>query len=235
MPFNKVQKAFGSKSLIHSHRTLSQDDINLLEIPEPPEIVNNKIDNQSNCGGGGSSYSGIADRRHSPSKSAYKSGTQQSNQQQSYQQSQSSTIFENDNESNLPETILGVSVASNEDKSTMNDLKNSNQKLENVRSMNVVVGFDGDFDKLIFWFTQELTEARRIMDSMKRMNATLEERLTNEMVSKRIAENVELIELRKTMVECENELHELRQQYIALRTKAETELDDEQRKLSSCF
>lgn len=81
---------------------------------------------------------------------------------------------------------------------------------------------------------QDLAEARNNLDSMKRMNATLEERLTNEMVSKRIAENVELIELRKTMVECENELHELRQQYIALRTKAETELDEEQRKLSSC-
>lgn len=116
-------------------RTLSQDDINLLEIPEPPEIVSNKVDNQSNLGGGGgsSSYSGIADRRNSPIKVAYKSGNQQLNQQQSYQQSQSSTIFENDNESNMPETILGISAASTEDKSTMNDLKNSVQKLENVR------------------------------------------------------------------------------------------------------
>lgn len=114
------------------HRTLSQDEINLLEIPEPPEIVANKIDNQSNCGGGSSSYSGIGDRRGSPSKIAYKGGGHQVNQQQSYQQSQSSTIFENDNESNMPETILGISAASTEDKSTMNDLKNSIQKLENV-------------------------------------------------------------------------------------------------------
>lgn len=120
--------------MILTDRTLSQDDINLLEIPEPPEIVSNKIDNQSNCGGGGStSYSGIPDRRNSPSKSAYKNGNQQSNQQQCYQQSQSSTIFENDNESNMPETVLGISTASTEDKSTMNDLKNSIQKLENVR------------------------------------------------------------------------------------------------------
>lgn len=73
------------------------------------------------------------------------------------------------------------------------------------------------------------------MDSMKRMNVTLEERLTNEMVSKRITENVELIELRRTMVDCETELHELRQQYIALRTRAENELDEEQRKLSGYF
>lgn len=117
------------------NRTLSQDDINLLEIPEPPEIVSTKIDNQSNLGGGGSSsYSGIGDRRHSPSKIVNKSGHQQLNQQASYQQSQSSTIFENDNESNMPETILGISNASNEDKSTMNDLKNSIQKLENVRA-----------------------------------------------------------------------------------------------------
>lgn len=113
---------------------MSQDDINLLEIPEPPEVVSNKIDDQSNCSGGGnSSYSGFPDRRSSPSKGAYKSGNQQSNQQQCYQQSHSSTIFENDNESNLPETILGISAASTEDKSTMNDLKNSIQKLENVR------------------------------------------------------------------------------------------------------
>lgn len=70
---------------------------------------------------------------------------------------------------------------------------------------------------------------------MKRMNVTLEERLTNEMVSKRITENVELIELRRTMVDCETELHELRQQYIALRTKAENELDEEQRKLCGYF
>lgn len=76
-----------------------------------------------------------------------------------------------------------------------------------------------------------MTDARSNLDSVKRMNATLEERLTNEMVSKRITENVELIELRKTMFDCETELQELRQQYIALRTKAETELDEEQRKL----
>lgn len=105
-----------------------------MEIPEPPEIIGSKIENQSNCGAGGSSnYGGMADRRHLHGKGVYKNGNQPSNQQQSYQQSQSSTIFENDNESNMPETILGISLASTEDKSTMNDLKNSVQKLENVR------------------------------------------------------------------------------------------------------
>lgn len=82
-----------------------------------------------------------------------------------------------------------------------------------------------------FLTTQELAEALSNLDSMKRMNATLETRLTNEMVSKQITENVELIGLRKTMADCETELHELRQQYIALRAKAETELDEEQRKI----
>lgn len=85
-----------------------------------------------------------------------------------------------------------------------------------------------------FPFIQELAESQSNFDAMKRMNATLETRLTNEMVSKRITENVELIELRKTMVDCETELHELRQQYITLRAKAETELDEEQHKLSEC-
>lgn len=133
--FQKWVMSIHVNHLASWNRTLSQDDINLLEIPEPPEIVSTKIDNQSHLGGGAgsSSYSGIGDRRHSPSKSVNKSGHQQLIQQASYQQSQSSTIFEHDNESNLPETILGISNASNEDKSTMNDLKNSIQKLENVR------------------------------------------------------------------------------------------------------
>lgn len=68
-------------------------------------------------------------------------------------------------------------------------------------------------------------------DSIKRLNAALEEKLTDQLVTKRITENVELVELRQTMAECETELHELRQQYLILKSKAETELDEQQRKI----
>lgn len=49
--------------------------------------------------------------------------------QNPYQQSQSSVIFENDNVSNVD---LSVQVASNEEKSYINNLKNMIQKLETV-------------------------------------------------------------------------------------------------------
>lgn len=49
--------------------------------------------------------------------------------QNPYQQSQSSVIFENDNISNVD---LSVQVASNEEKSYINNLKNMIQKLQTV-------------------------------------------------------------------------------------------------------
>lgn len=49
--------------------------------------------------------------------------------QNPYQQSQSSVIFENDNVSNVD---LSVQVASNEEKSYINNLKNMIQKLQTV-------------------------------------------------------------------------------------------------------
>lgn len=63
------------------------------------------------------------------------------------------------------------------------------------------------------------------------MNVTLKEKLTDQVVGKRIDENVELIEMRRTMTECENELRELRQQYLLLKCKAETELNEEHKKI----
>lgn len=70
-------------------------------------------------------------------------------------------------------------------------------------------------------------------DSKKiaRVNAALEERLTNEILSKRISENVELIELRRTVTDCDAELTELKREYLTLKNKTETELDEEQRKI----
>lgn len=66
---------------------------------------------------------------------------------------------------------------------------------------------------------------------MSKVNAALEERLTNEILSKRISENVELVELRQTVVDCGTELNELRREYMALKANTEAELDVEQRKI----
>lgn len=44
---------------------LSQDDLNLLEIPEPPTLIS-KVDNRSSCG---SSSALTSDRKYSPNKS----------------------------------------------------------------------------------------------------------------------------------------------------------------------
>lgn len=99
---------------------MSQDDLNLLEIPEPPPITS-KLDTRS----GNTSAITSADRRQ---QTTGKSGCKS---QQHYQcpQSQSSTIFEIDDASNLPDT---GQTASMDEKSSVNDLKNTIEKLENV-------------------------------------------------------------------------------------------------------
>lgn len=66
---------------------------------------------------------------------------------------------------------------------------------------------------------------------MKRLNTAFEERITDQLIEKRTVENVELIELRRTMVECEMELHELREQYLLLKAKAEHDLTKEHKKI----
>lgn len=189
---------------------LSVDEMHLLEIPEPPEIVF-KSENPSNCNS--SVISGVAERKNSLDKSAAKAAHnhQCHFQQQQHQQlpsQPSSTIFESENEPNVPEIYLETPAS---DKSSLNDLKNTIQKLEN-----------------------ELTETKRESESVKRINTALEEKLTNELVTKKINGNVELIEMKKTMSECEQELQELRQQYMELQTKTEIELDEAQHKIGLC-
>lgn len=66
---------------------------------------------------------------------------------------------------------------------------------------------------------------------MQRANACFEEKLTEQLIEKRTTDNIELVELRRTMVECEIELHELRDQYLTLKAKAEDDLDKEHMKI----
>lgn len=69
-----------------------------------------------------------------------------------------------------------------------------------------------------------MNEVKAANESMKQHNMVLEKRLATE-------ENIELAELRRTMSECENELFELREQYLMLKTKAETDLNTEHKKI----
>lgn len=176
--------------------------MHLLEIPEPPEIVF-KSENPS-------IISGVAERKNSLDKSTAKTAH---NHQCHFQHQQlpsqpSSTIFESENEPNVPEIYLETPAS---DKSSLNDLKNTIHKLEN-----------------------ELAETKRESESVRRINTALEEKLTNELVTKKINGNVELIEMKTTMSECEKELQELRQQYMELQTKTEIELDEAQHKIGLC-
>lgn len=76
-----------------------------------------------------------------------------------------------------------------------------------------------------------MNEAKLNNESLQRINITLEEKLTDQMVGNHAADNVELIELRRTMVECEIELHELRDQYLSIKSKAENDLNKEHKKI----
>lgn len=70
---------------------------------------------------------------------------------------------------------------------------------------------------------------------MQHINITLEGTLNENLVEKHTAENIELVELRQTMVECEIELHELRDQYLTLKAKAENDLCEEHKKIGWCL
>lgn len=61
----------------------------------------------------------------------------------------------------------------------------------------------------------------------------LEEKITDQLIDKRTVENAELVGLRRTMVECEMELHELREQYLLLKAKAEHDLTKEHKKIGT--
>lgn len=102
------------------HRILSEDDLHLLEIPEPPTIVS-KNDNRSSIGSGSAITT-------DPKISTMKIASNKS--QNPLHQSQSSVVFENDNMSNAE---LSIQIASNMDKSSVNNLKNMLHKLQSVR------------------------------------------------------------------------------------------------------
>ncbi|XP_055310223.1 uncharacterized protein LOC129573573 [Sitodiplosis mosellana] len=183
---------------------LSEDDLHLFEIPEPPTIIS-KNDNRFSIGSGSAIMS---EAKVSATKTANPNKAPPPPlQQQSYHQySHSSIIFENDHDSNRPAHI--PSANSNEEKSCINNLKNIIHKLE-----------------------IELNDAKSTIDSLQRLNVTIEEKLTDQLIDRRTAENVELVQLRRTMVECEMELHDLRDQYLILKAKAENDLDKEHKKI----
>lgn len=78
-----------------------------------------------------------------------------------------------------------------------------------------------------------MNESKTTNDSLEQLNITLEQKLNDQLIEKRTAESAELIELRRTMVECEMELHDLRDQYLILKAKAEDDLDKEHQKIGT--
>lgn len=134
-------------------------------------------------------------------------------------------MFEHDNEA----------VESTDGKSAINNLKYIIQKLQTVTIIPKV------FFKIVVFklrtfqsnSIQELNEAREANERLKRLNIALEEKITDQLIMKRTSENVELVELRRTMVECEMELHELREQYLTLKSKAENDLTKEHKKIGT--
>lgn len=98
---------------------MSQDDLNLLEIPEPPTVMS-KIDNRSSCESGSAITS--AGRRQ-----LNKSGIDlqsRHNKQHQYQHSQSSVLNENENVSNLQDE---GNMSMNEDSVCVNEQKSIKQ------------------------------------------------------------------------------------------------------------
>lgn len=114
-----------------SSRFLSEDDLHLLEIPEPPTIreestptIVRKDDNRSSVGSGSANTN---DEKASTMKTA------SNKSQPQYQHSQSSIICENHNVSNRH-----VTLESTEEKSCINNLKNIIHKL-NIVIINSVI------------------------------------------------------------------------------------------------
>lgn len=69
------------------------------------------------------------------------------------------------------------------------------------------------------------------MDLTRRVNVVLEETVSQDMVLQQATDNVQLAQMRQTMADCEAELHELRKQYLNLKSKAETELNEGHKKI----
>lgn len=100
-----------------TYRISSEDDLHLLEIPEPPTIVSKNDD-----------HFGI-DRSSAITTDAKISGMKTAPNKSPYHHSQSSFIFENDNVSNHQNPIPSTST---EERGCMNNLKNVVHKLEIV-------------------------------------------------------------------------------------------------------
>lgn len=209
-------------------RTISQDDLHLLEVPEfPDESIKNKFTD---------------DRKPPPVKCICKSSprqqptnTQSPRSQQSLQR-EPSIAEEKPNASSVSE--VAVIPASPNDKINYNDMKNTIEKLKNVSEIlypDVWAILIPAAIIICCFHSKELSETESDMKKLAKVNAALEERLTNEILSKRITENVELIELRQTVVECGTEFAELRREYLMLKSKTEAELDEEQRKISGFY
>lgn len=217
-------------------RTISQDDLQLFDIPEPPNSERSESQQE--------------ERKYPPNKCKCKCAVHQPGRQpleqekqqttprlarQQSQQTELSVVGEKIGVPKGPEAIV-VTPASPEDKSYINDLKNTIQKLENVSILKAIghayrSRSANRSSHCNFCFAQDLHEVTIDSQKMARVNVALEERLTNEILSKRISENVELVELRRAVAECSAELMEFRQEYMMLKSKTETELDAEQQKI----
>lgn len=116
------------KPIFHSFRILSEDDLHLLEIPEPPTIVS-KTDNRSSIGSGSAI---TTEPKMSTTTTAATKTPMATNkiQHPTYQQSQSSIIYENDQISNAHEPSEMASIVNGN--SSINNLKNCIQKLQSV-------------------------------------------------------------------------------------------------------
>lgn len=133
---NSVKTVFDSGILFRHYillsirfRTISQDDLNLFEIPELSDDVSNKNDEN---------------RKYPPHKCKCKCAVHHPSQQQfeqvqhahgppqqAFVQRQPSIVEENRDVTKMPEAIV-ITPASPEDNFNTNDLKNTIQKLENV-------------------------------------------------------------------------------------------------------
>lgn len=110
------------REFIFLYRILSEDDLHLFEIPEPPTIIS-KNDNRSSIGSGSAI---LCDTKVS---SAKMSDPNKVPQQQYHQCGHSSIIFESDQDLNRQ---VHISRANADEDKSCNNLKNIIHKLEIV-------------------------------------------------------------------------------------------------------
>lgn len=124
-------------------RILSEDDLHLLEIPEPPTIVS-KTDNRSSIGSGSAI---TTEPKMSTTTTAATKAPMPTNKIQHpiYQPSHSSIIFENDQISNVNEPSEMASIINGN--SSINNLKNCIQKLQSVIEFHDFLVFNHQIQK----------------------------------------------------------------------------------------